>query len=69
MREAEQAAPTIYMNNYYQWCQLREVQMPEIVQDILDVYKENYMSGLISDKMLRDFENVKGILCFKIINL
>ncbi len=62
-------SPTIYLNDYYREYRDGTVQVPAVVQDIIRIYEENYMPTMVDGKMFTDFENVKEIICFKLIRL
>lgn len=68
LKTGELIAPTIYLNDYYQEHQTRAMKLSEVVQGIIKIYEENYMPNMIDGETFTDFENVKNIVCFKLIN-
>lgn len=60
-------SPTIYLNDYYEEYQKGRT-IPEIVQDIADVYQETRVEMAVDTDFYSDFEKVRDFVAFKLIN-
>ena len=61
------SSPIIYLDEFYQQFQ-RGRNIPDIVQDILEIYKVAAMPEDISAKVITTFACVKDRICYKLIN-
>ena len=60
-------APTIYLNNYYkEYCAGKDFDA--IVENIKDVYLANRDQLDFDPSVLLDFNNVKDMICYKLVN-
>lgn len=60
-------SPTIYLNEYYEEYQ-KGTTLPEIVDEIREVYRETRLTMTLDTDFYSDFDRVKGAVAFKLIN-
>lgn len=66
-QEGAQIAPTVYVDEFYrEYC--RGTTMPEILEQLLKVYRKNVPKEIFDASFFRDFESVRGLLTCRLIN-
>lgn len=60
-------SPTIYLNPFLEAYE-NDMPMADIVAGILDIYKKEMPANNVNLNFFRDFEKVKGGICYRIIN-
>ncbi len=60
-------SPTIYLNPFLEAYE-NDMPMADIVAGILDIYKREMPANNVNLNFFRDFEKVKGGICYRIIN-
>ena len=68
LRPGDNAAPTIYLNDYYRHYQYGR-ELDDILQEIAKITMESQRNGRIDVNKLLDFEEVKDKIIFKVIGV
>ena len=68
MENDSNVTPSIYLNQYYQYYENMEMDMDEILDSILDIYKKNKTNRNVDMRFFTDYEKVKSRIIFKLIN-
>lgn len=61
-------SPVIYLNSYYQQYCSEVLSVPDTVEDILKIFRENQYPDFACARQLTDFSKVKDKIMFKVIN-
>lgn len=68
MKDDSNISPTIYLNNFYEAYEKKEISLTEIVEKVMDVYEKNKIDKTIDMKYFLDYEKVKNRIVYKLIN-
>jgi len=63
-----QISPTIYLNEYYDKY-MDGTQLSEIVEEVLQIYKQYAVDHLVDEDFFRDFKRVRARVVYKLIGL
>jgi len=67
MAENRNISPTIYLNSFWEYYE-RGIPFAIIVERILQIYEEDTPEENIDMSFFREFEKVKGQICFRLIS-
>ena len=66
-RPGEAISPTIYLNAFRDAYE-QGMTLSEVVRKILTIYEEDVVKGEVDVAFFRDFDKVKGRICFRLVN-
>lgn len=67
MKEDRNISPTIYLNSFWEYYE-RGIPFSIIMERILQIYEEDTPEENIDMSFFREFEKVKGQICFRLIS-